>query len=170
MTRFKKLPSFELVDEFIDYNPLTGCATWKKSPSRNAPINSSVGCIFKGYLVIGFKGNTYAAHRIFWLLHNCVDPGSMIVDHIDGNKLNNKVSNLRLATDSENQMNRSVTVRSKSGIKGVCWDPYAEKYKAFIKHNNKAIHIGLFTTQEKAFEARQAKEVELFGSFSRQSA
>lgn len=154
----KPLPPLELVADFLDYNPETGTATWKKSPARNIKVGSTAGTIYKGYIVIRFKGKSYPAHRLFWLLQTGEEP-SQLIDHIDQNKANNAFSNLRLVSYSQNAMNRGATKASKSGVKGVCWDSKANKYKASIRINGKAKHIGNFDTLESASAARASFEL-----------
>jgi D-Tyr-tRNAtyr deacylase len=88
------------------------------------------------------------------------------VDHIDNNRLNNKISNLRWVTNSENSMNKSLSKDNTSGVKGVFYFSQRNKYIAQIKHNYKYHHLGYFNTLEEAKEARQKKANELFGEFT----
>lgn len=86
-------------------------------------------------------------------------------DHIDGNPLNNRRENLRIATSAENQHNRSKPRNNKSGYKGVTWQSAVGKWRAQIKVNGKAIYLGLFTTPEAAHEAYCIAARELHGKF-----
>lgn len=82
----------------------------------------------------------------------------MLVDHIDQNKTNNVFSNLRLATYSQNGMNRDATKSNKLGMKGVCFDAKVGKYKASIRVNGKHKHLGYFDNPDCAFAARKTFE------------
>ena len=87
------------------------------------------------------------------------------VDHIDNNRLNNKVNNLRWATHQQNTMNKAkTTTKTTSKYKGV-WKE--SKWRAGIKHNYKTIHLGYFETEEEAARAYNAKATELFGELAK---
>jgi hypothetical protein len=88
-----------------------------------------------------------------------------VVDHIDNNRTNNRVDNLRWVTSSENSMNRSISSKNKSGYKGVCYDEVNNKWKAYIKINEKQMNIGNYKTKAQAVEARKLKAIDLFGEF-----
>lgn len=87
------------------------------------------------------------------------------VDHINGDQLDNRRSNLRLANHSENARNRGVTRRNKTGYKGVQWEH--GKWSAYITHNYKLIYLGRFDTPEEAHDAYKKAAVELHGEFAR---
>lgn len=87
-----------------------------------------------------------------------------MVDHINGNKLDNRKSNLRICTDAENARNSS----KKSGnFKGVQWRSDKHKFRARIMDNGKEIFIGYFTNEIEAAKAYDTKAKELFGEFAR---
>lgn len=87
------------------------------------------------------------------------------VDHINGEKLDNTISNLRWCSCQQNQFNRKLNKDNTSGIKGVSWDSQKKKWKAQIQLNNKNINIGLYDNLDDAKLARQQKAAELFGEF-----
>jgi hypothetical protein len=87
------------------------------------------------------------------------------VNHIDKNKENNHVNNLRYVTNSEFQMSKRLASNNKSGVKGVCWDSRSRRWEAYIKLNRKMIHLGLYDTIEEATAIRKTKEIELFGEY-----
>jgi hypothetical protein len=91
------------------------------------------------------------------------------VDHINNDKNDNSVNNLRWCTSQENNRNKPKSVKNTSGIKGVCWDKYANKWKAGIKLDGISIHIGNFTNIEDAKQARIKKVNEVFGNFTHKS-
>ena len=87
------------------------------------------------------------------------------VDHIDHNRLNNHVSNLRWATSTENNQNRSMHSNNKSGITGVIWNKERKKWRAYITKNKVIKYIGCFINKEDAIRARQEAEVLHFQEF-----
>ena len=88
-----------------------------------------------------------------------------IVDHIDRNRSNNQMSNLRWANKSENSINCKTRNDNTSGCKGVCYNKRANMWLARITKNNRTINIGYFKNFEDAIIARNNKEIEVFGSF-----
>jgi hypothetical protein len=93
-------------------------------------------------------------------------PGQ-VVDHRDGNGLNNSRSNLRACTPSENLRNRGTPRTNTSGYKGVSWSPSSRKWKAAIRVDGVDHHLGVFTTKEAAYEAYCSASKALHGAFSR---
>ena len=91
------------------------------------------------------------------------------VDHIDRNKLNNHISNLRYATDSENGMNKTIQSNNTSGIVGVYFCKDRNKWRAVIKKDRNPIHLGYFETKEEAIEARSKAEETYFKEFRAQN-
>jgi hypothetical protein len=91
------------------------------------------------------------------------------VDHINGNGLDNRKSNLRLCTHAENLRNRKLNIKNKYGHTGIrCYKSKNKglRWRAYISHEKKLIHIGTFDTREKAIEARRWREKALFGDFA----
>ena len=88
------------------------------------------------------------------------------VDHIDRDKTNNSLSNLRWATNQQNCMNASKTKNTSSLYKGVSWFKQAKKWQSQIKFNGKKIHLGLFNSEEDSARAYDLKAIELFGEFA----
>ena len=91
----------------------------------------------------------------------------MNIDHIDGDRTNNRIENLRLATKAENGWNRQhLDKRNSSGFTGVYWCIRDQKWRARIKVNGKNIHIGYFTNKQDAIAARRLAEATHFGEFA----
>ena len=106
-------------------------------------------------------------HRIIWVYHYDTISSNLQIDHIDGNKTNNMIENLRLATHSQNKSNnKRVYCNSKSNILGVHWSKTKRKWVSQIRKNKKAIHLGCFVNQEDAIAARKAAELQYFGEFA----
>ena len=89
------------------------------------------------------------------------------VDHINGNKIDNRRSNLRLATRSQNSMNTSLRLDSTSGVKGVHYDKSRGKWMAYIKRDGVRFQLGRYPTLHEATIARSAAEMVAHGNFSR---
>lgn len=104
-----------------------------------------------GYFRVGINRKKYAIHRIIFMMHHNFLPE--FVDHIDGNKLNNKIENLRQVTASQNQQNRNKTKFNKSGYKGVSLHKRDNLYRARLTINNKEKIIGYFKSPEDAYNA-----------------
>lgn len=90
-----------------------------------------------------------------------------IIDHVDNDPLNNRRSNLRLASVSQNTMNQKRSVRNTSGYKGVTWNKRCGKWQASIKRDGKNYHLGLYSDPKEAHEAYKQKAIELHGEFAR---
>jgi hypothetical protein len=120
----------------------------------------------EGYIRIrGSNGKEYRAHRIIWSLHNGEIPEGMLIDHIDGNKQNNKIDNLRLATRTQNN-NNSIGRSVRGYPKGV--QPTSSgKYRARIMQNGKQICIGTYDTVEEAKFSYDIKAIEIQGEFAK---
>ena len=94
------------------------------------------------------KGKVYSIHRLVFLYHHGYL--SKQIDHIDGNKLNNNIANLRVANNSVNMMNRGVMRNNTSGCKGVFWDKEFSKWRVAIGVNKKLKSFGRFVDKELA--------------------
>ena len=125
----------------------------------------SVGSVNgNGYEVIWVEGKKMQVHRAVFLMHHGYLPDS--VDHIDGNKLNNRVENLRDATLSQNQHNSKLRKDNKSGIKGVHWYKQTQKWKVELKVNGKTKHIGCFKELGDAKNAIEEARKQYHGEFA----
>jgi hypothetical protein len=110
----------------------------------------------------GPTGGTLSLHRELMQ-----PPEGFFVDHIDGNPLNNRRSNLRLATPSENQWNQKRSCANTSGFKGVGWHERDRRWQARIRKEGKLYHLGNFKSPEEAHEAYCRAAAELHGEFAR---
>ncbi len=108
--------------EALDYDQGTGVFTWRKSSENKISRGDVAGCIDdKGYIRIRVNGKLYRAHRLAWIYIYGSSPSSQI-DHIDQDKSNNRIANLREATNSQNAHNRGLLSTNKSGVTGVHYD------------------------------------------------
>jgi hypothetical protein len=104
-----------------------------------------------GYVQVGINKKLYQAHRLIFLYHKGYLPKT--IDHIDQNKSNNKIENLREVTTSENCHNQTKRKTNKSGYKGVSYHKASKKWAAQVCIQYKKTMIGLFPTPELAYEA-----------------
>lgn len=93
-------------------------------------------------------------------------PKGILVDHRDGNGLNNRRSNLRLATKAENARNKPAHRNNRSGLKGVHWSQVNRRWIALITHDGQKHHLGTFGTKEEASAAYEAAAIRLHGEFA----
>lgn len=104
-----------------------------------------------GYCKVRFKGGLISYHRIIWVLLNGDVPEGTQIDHIDGNRVNNSIDNLRLVTNRENSQNR---VRHRKGrLVGCSYHKLTNKWRAYTVIGSKQRHLGLFNTEQEAHEA-----------------
>lgn len=93
-------------------------------------------------------------------------PKGMMIDHINGDGLDNRRENLRVCTNAENQRNARLSSRNKSGYKGVSWNKRDKKWRSQIQHERKVRHIGYFDCPKEAARAWDAVAKELFGEYA----
>jgi hypothetical protein len=130
-------------------------------------------CNKNGYYRVNlYKNNqskTMQIHRLVALAFIGNPSEKPCVDHIDNNRKNNKISNLRWATSSQNQMNKGKQSNNKSGIIGVCWHKRDNRWSASIKIDGITKHIGYFKSIEQAKQARIKAVNSLFGDYAHSS-
>lgn len=120
---------------------------------------------YKGYAESTFgKSPNRKKVKMHRLIINA--PDHLQVDHINGNKLDNRKSNLRLCTNSENQRNTGKKSTNTSGYKGVSWKKSSNKFAAQIQVDHKNKHIGYFRDPVDAAKAYNQKAIEYFGEFA----
>lgn len=152
--------TFERAASLLSYSPETGQIIWIDSPAKWIPSETEAGSIHRatGYRHVAVGQTKYRAHRLAWLLHHGEWPKRHI-DHINGDRLDNRLVNLRLATVAENMQNRALDKRSKSGLTGVSWDKGTQKWRAKICIDRKQIHLGVFDSPELAAAAYAAAKL-----------
>lgn len=148
----------ERLRKVISYNPDTGHLTWnEKPPNRPIKIGDRAGYVhWKGYRRITIDNREYAEHRIVWLLNYGEWP-ALAVDHINGVKDDNRIVNLRQATNGQNRANSGPN-KNRAMPKGVTKKKYG--YVAQITTNNKRVCLGFFKTpDEAAAKYREAAKI-----------
>ena len=138
---FIPLPSQEELHTLFEYSPTTGLFTYKIKPNQKIVIGSIAGSINKnGYRLIQINKKFYKASRLVWMYVYGEDPGNLTVDHIDRNRANDAIDNLRLATKQQQMFNRSGW--NSTGIRGVRYNQKTGTYSAVISFG------GLNTTKQ----------------------
>ena len=146
------------------YDPLTGDLFWN-APRPRIRVGQKAGYLNrKGYVNLEIYGKHCAAHRLIWLYVTGSMPTKQI-DHINGDKSDNRFQNLRLADNGQNRANSKST--NKHGLKGLLHRPWLKKnpWQAQIRHNKKQIYLGCFPTKEEAHEAYCKAAKDLHGEF-----
>lgn len=150
--------------ELFAYDPATGLLIRKQSLGCRA-AGSVAGVVErKGYLRVNVDRTCVKAHKICWALHTGFWP-DLQVDHINGNTSDNRMSNMRLATNQQNCANQRTPKNNTSGIKGV--SARNGRWVAGIKVDGVRIHLGTFDTRERAAAAYAAAASSAFGPFAR---
>lgn len=140
---------------------------WKVQKGRRNPTEIAGRISTHGYYEVRIDGKMQQVHRIMYQIHNLLETidSDLIVDHIDGNRLNNSKNNLRLCTKSQNLCNRGMQSNNSAGYKGISFDKSRNKWQAGIGCNGKRIALGRYDSPELAYEAYCKKAKELHGDF-----
>lgn len=168
MPRAKPTPSVEVLNWVFYYDEVTGDLKWKKVPEgriSRAKVGDIAGAITSnGYRMVCVNYEKYLVHRLVWKMKSGAD-APFSVDHIDGNPLNNRFSNLRAATQSQNGMNSKLPKNNTSGVKGVYWGQ--GKWMAQICLRRRTIPLGGFDKLEDAAQAVSSARTKYHGEFGR---
>lgn len=173
----KDLPTYEYMSECLSYDPETGVLTWKERPREMFALERSflrwntmyahkkagAVCRHNGYaaITLGLPGKRVKmyAHRVAWLLHTGSWP-ELYLDHINGNRQDNRIENLRQVTYAENHKNQQLSGRNTSGHFGVYYNPKCPKHpwQARISSYGKVDYLGSYVTKEEAIAVRKEAE------------
>lgn len=180
----RQLPSPEDVRQLLTYEPETGKLFWKPRGSEwfeGAKMPAEVlakrwnpryagkealTASSHGYMAGTVLGRCEFAHRVVWAIANGKWPDDQI-DHVDGDRSNNRLCNLREATRSQNQMNRPTQSNNTSGVKGVSFHKPSNRWRAHVKVNGKQMCMGVFRDKESAKNAYIEGIKRLHGDFAR---
>lgn len=139
----------EALSSLMRYDPDTGIFTRLKAAGRSK-VGDRVGTPDgHGYLVTKINQVQYKMHRLAWLYWYGQFP-KLTVDHINRDKSDNRIRNLREATFSQNSQNIGMHRRNSSGVKGVVYDKRDGKWAAYIRVNNRGYNLGRYATIEEA--------------------
>lgn len=175
VTALKKRPSSKAITQeylrsILDYDPRTGIFTWRERPEIPHAINArrvggEAGTINKnGYRVILINRSNRTAHRLAWLYVYGEFPKSHI-DHIDRDRTNNSISNLRLATRSLNAFNRRAPKGAASAYRGVQRAQNSLRWFAQIRHEGKTHYLGSFDDEQEAAKAYRDAATSFYGEW-----
>jgi hypothetical protein len=156
--------SKESLHELFEYRD--GDLYWKVRPSNCVKIGDKVGCFdfHTGYYRVRFNNKLHHNHRLIFLMHHGYLP--KMVDHIDCNRSNNKIENLREADQYKNQQNQKISKNSSSGYKNVTWRADRNKWSVRIMANGKYVSGGCFENPEDASKKAIELREKLFGEFA----
>lgn len=182
MRRHRNKIDIDTLRRFLDYDPSKGTFTWRersedcfKTPDSSSirgrrdimakvwntkwagkPAFTTLRC---GYVVSPVKGTHLYGHRAAWAhYYGEWPPDEMEVDHVNGDRADNRIENLRLVTPAENSKNKRLQKINTSGCSGVMWATSRERWEASISDSGKHIHLGSYHTKEEAVAARRAAE------------
>jgi len=159
----------ERLREVLRYDAATGVFRWHIKPCHQMNAGDVAGAKHcAGYVQMRVLGRVYLAHRLAWLYVTNQWPEGLI-DHANGDRSDNRFSNLRLVTRSQNAANASCHRDSASKIKGVYWSRQRHRWRAEICVSGRRIHIGLYDSKDAAAAAYSAAATQHFGEYARSS-
>lgn len=163
----KELPDPEYLRQRFRYDPETGKLYWRECSARSKRWNARYAGTEaraehnEGYIRVSVDGTRYLAHRLVWCVHYGEWPEGQI-DHINHDRVDNRLENLRVVNNTENSRNASLSRRNTSGTVGVCWDARRERWVARIMVDRREVFLGYFKDYQSAVAARE-KAVKSFG-------
>ena len=152
MPNAKPLPSLDFLENTFQLsNESSSNLIWIKPTCTKLKPGSMAGCLRKNlYWYVSFDKKQYLVHRIVYFMYHKINIDHIQIDHINQNKFDNSIFNLRIATHSQQQCNKTAKKNSTSNHKGVSWHPPLSKWRASICVNKKRMHIGYYATELQA--------------------
>jgi hypothetical protein len=154
----------ERIQELFDYDPATGNLIWRVGRRGRFARPGVIAGNRKRYVMVSIDCKTYAVHRVIWLLHYGHLPDE--IDHVNQDKTDNRLENLRVCSRSENTGNVGLRSTNTSGHRGVWFVEHCGRWRASIKENGKSRHLGYFDTIEDASRAYNKAAIDYFGRFA----
>lgn len=156
------LPSFEELHSIFEYKD--GVLYYKDDRGSNKTKGKAAGVFDgKGYVLVSINKRLYKAHRIIFKMIHGFDPD--VIDHVDGNKSNNAIENLRNATKAQNGWNCKTKTENASGVKGVHWCNEKNKWIAKLRIDGARKYIGSFLCIDEAKSAIEQARLSYHQSF-----
>jgi hypothetical protein len=156
----------EHLREMLSYHAASGQFVWKSPLSNRVKVGAIAGATTKnGYIVIGLHGKLVYAHRVAWFYMTGGWPKHQI-DHVNGDRQDNRWDNLRLATPQQNSANSKRPVTNGSGYKGA-YKTRNGRFQAKVEANGASIYLGTFDSAEDAHAAYMEEAVKQFGPYAR---
>lgn len=169
-----ELPSQTTLRNLFEYDPERGVLVWRPRAAASKTWNSRFagklagGMDAQGYINIGIGGALHKAHRLVWVFINGAIPEGLQVDHINRDRADNRIGNLRLATPGQNRQNAKLRDDNRTRLKGVDFNRKAGNWRARISCDGRTRHLGFFSTPEEAHTAYKRAADELHGDFAAQ--
>lgn len=136
-----------------------GSLFWKSPPCNSIRSGDIAGSVDKkGYLRVRFRGKWLMQHRVVWIMHHVFIAEGMQVDHINHDRADNRIENLRIVDGFENGRNRTKNKNNQSGVTGVYFKTSHNKWAAGIRIGGKNKHLGYFSKIDGAIQARKTAE------------
>ena len=164
------MPAQAELQRRFDYDPVAGRLVYKVAPSKNQPqrIGQPAGSRHcEGGWVVSVDGASYLHCRLVWMWHCGQDPDLLEIDHIDGNRANDQLLNLRLASRQQQQWNIGPSAKNTSGSKGVSFYRRLELWRADIRVDGRQKCLGYFKEKTAAIAAYRKAAVALHGEFAK---
>ncbi len=157
----------ETLKEYINYDKDSGILTWKKIYKHRKRFGSAVNVYpdKAGYLVFVFNNKNYKTHRVAWFLYYGKWPNQ--IDHINGNKKDNRVINLRNVTHTVNNFNKKLRSNNTSKKTGINWCCRYKKWRARINVKGVTYFLGYFNLKKEAVRVRLDAEIKYYGEYCR---
>lgn len=163
----KSLPPLAELKEWLRYDANTGKFFWVKRPAQTVRAEDVAGSKDgNGYVRIRIKGTEYLAHRLAWLFAKGEDPLERFIDHLNCDRGDNRIENLRIVDHKENNRNRRKAKGTSSKFKGVSWNAKTGKWTSQIYAQGRQRYLGSFDIEEDAHEAYRRAAIELHGEFA----
>lgn len=168
----EELLDLDYLSQIIHPEFILGNLIWKNRTDIRPDVNARfvgkiAGSIGKtGYIFVNIKGKHYRAHRLMWFLYYG-QPANGLLDHIDGNRANNSILNLRVCNNKENVRNSMIAKNNTSGFKGVSFCKQTQRWVAQITVDYKNKKIGRFHSKEEAHAAYAERALMYHGEFAR---
>ena len=139
---------------------------WRRPTSNRVKVGQEAGTLTtNGYKIVQYDKKFRMLHRVIWDYHYDEGCEGYLIDHIDNDRLNNRIENLRVCDYSQNAANSFSHSDSRLKSKGV--SVHGNKFRAQIAHQGKRYHLGVFDTEEEAREVYKEKALQLYGEYHR---
>ncbi len=158
----RKTLTLNRLKSLVVYDPSTGLFERRKGRYSKAQRQTAMAKRPSGYLVLSVDKKCYAAHRLAWFYVYGTWPDE--IDHVDGDRANNRIANLRPATRTQNNVNSRLRKDNTSGFKGVSWDVGRGKWTVRVGKRS----LGRFNTKEEAIAVRRVEAGKVFGEYLRE--
>lgn len=163
----KELPSVDYLRQRLAYAPDTGALTWLHCAGIRATWNTKfagrqAGYVMPstGYVTVSINNARYLAHRVAWAIHFGEDPLTAEIDHINGDRQDNRIANLRCVSRRVNARNQALRTNNTSGRLGVYWEDCRRRWHAQIMVDGNCIFLGRYCEYSEAVSAREAAEIQ----------